>query len=111
MKLFKEWLANLSEAKKNKGSDSSPDEFLAAAKSKFGKDIWKVTQSQFLKIEAKRLKDLAYKDLLGRETQWTGKEHEVRQSKYLHKAAVEAALEMGKKVPLKVLADYPEFKQ
>lgn len=67
--------------------------------------IWQLPLKDFLNSEM----GIKYKDALGRETIYSGKDYEVRNSTYFHDALVRRALIAGLNVPDEVLKDYPDL--
>jgi len=63
----------------------------------------KLTQKQYLKKQY----GTEYHDFLGRRVRWSGAEHEIRNAKHWHEAAVKWALERGIPVGQTVFKEYP----
>jgi hypothetical protein len=66
------------------------------------KEASQLTQKQYLASQH----GTKYKDSLGRDETWSGKDHEIRTAKYWHEMAVKWAMNHGIHVPKAVLKDY-----
>jgi hypothetical protein len=94
-------------AKKN--FEHKPSVVYTPREKKALKDIMRVS-SQTLQQYLKSERGVIYEDSLGRSTRYTGKEHEISNSKLYHQYAVKYALTHGMHVSARVLKDYPDLK-